>query len=172
MQLFLDRARRIRGDFDLAEDRRSVVEICRLVEGMPLAIELAVGWLKTLRPADIAQELQHNLDILATRSRNLPERHRTLRSVFSQSWRLMGEDEREVFQKLSVFRGGFTREAAQVVAGASLQMLAGLIDQSLVRLNVADATRCMNCCGSTAQEQLAAASQTEASPAGVHRLLS
>ena len=72
VQLFLDRARRIRGDFDLAEDSKSVVDICRLVEGMPLAIELAVGWLKTLRPAGIACEIQHNLDILATRSRNLP----------------------------------------------------------------------------------------------------
>ncbi len=137
VQLFLDRARRIRGDFDLAEDCRGVVEICRVVEGMPLAIELAVGWLKTLRPSEIAEEIQHNLDMLATRSRNLQERHRTLRSVFSHSWRLMGEDERDVFQKVSVFRGGFTREAAQVVAGASLQMLAGLIDQSLVRLNAA-----------------------------------
>ena len=117
VQLFLDRARRVRGDFDLAEDRESVVEICRLVEGMPLAIELAVGWLKTLRPADIAQELQHSLDILTTRSRNLPERHRTLRTVFSHSWRLMDEGEGDVFQKFSVFRGGFTREAAQVVTG-------------------------------------------------------
>jgi len=85
VQLFLDRARRIRGDFDLAEDRRGVVEICRVVEGMPLAIELAVGWLKTLRPSEIAEEIQHNLDMLATRSRNLQERHRTLRSVFSHS---------------------------------------------------------------------------------------
>jgi len=79
VQLFLDRARRIRGDFDLAEDCRGVVE------GMPLAIELAVGWLKTLRPSEIAEEIQHNLDMLATRSRNLQERHRTLRSVFSHS---------------------------------------------------------------------------------------
>src|SRR5262249_16251996 len=120
---------------DLAEDRRGVADICRVVEGMPLAIELAIGWLKTLPPADIAREIQHNLDILATRSRNLPERHRTLRSVFDHSWRLMGEDECDVFQKVSVFRGGFTREAAEVVAMAPLQTLAGLIDQSMLRLN-------------------------------------
>ncbi|HLZ59037.1 MAG TPA: LuxR C-terminal-related transcriptional regulator [Ktedonosporobacter sp.] len=133
VQLFLDRARRIRGDFELAEDRNGVVDICRLVEGMPLALELAAGWLGTLRPADIAQEIQHHLDILETRSRNLPERHRTIRSVFSHSWQLMSEGARDAFQKLSVFRGGFTREAAQVVAGASLQTLATLIDQSLLR---------------------------------------
>ena len=134
VQLFLERAHQIRGDFDLAKDSHSVLEICRLVEGMPLAIELAVGWLKTLQPAEIVQEIRHNIDILATRARNLPERHRSIRSVFSHSWQLMADDEREVFQKLSVFRGGFTREAAHVVAGASLHTLAGLVDKSLVRL--------------------------------------
>jgi predicted ATPase/DNA-binding CsgD family transcriptional regulator len=137
VQLFLDRACRIRGDFDLAEDKQGVMDICRLVEGMPLAIELAAGWLKTLRPTDIAREIQHNLDILATRSRNLSERHRSIRSVFSHSWLLMSEDERNVFQKISVFRSGFSREAAEVVAGASLPTLAGLIDQSMLRLNAA-----------------------------------
>ncbi|HLW02545.1 MAG TPA: LuxR C-terminal-related transcriptional regulator [Ktedonobacterales bacterium] len=161
VQLFLDRARRIRGDFDLAEDRQSVVEICRLVEGMPLAIELAVGWLTTLRPADIAQELQHNLDMLATRSRNLPERHRTLRSVFNQSWQLMSEGERDAFRKLSFFSGGCTREAAQVVAGASLPTLARLIDQSLVRLNAAGRYELHELLRQYGAEQLAAANQTE-----------
>lgn len=161
VQLFLDRASRIHANFDLAEDRRSVVEICQLVEGMPLAIELAVGWLTMLRPADIAQELQHNLDLLVSRSRNLPERHRTLRSVFSQSWGLMKEDEREVFQKLSVFRGGWTREAAQEVAGASLQMLAGLIDQSLVRLTASGRYEMHELLRQYGAEQLAADNQTE-----------
>jgi predicted ATPase/DNA-binding NarL/FixJ family response regulator len=161
VQLFVERARRIRGDFDLAEDSKSVVEICRLVEGMPLAIELAVGWLTTLRPAGIAQELQQNLDLLTTRSRNLPERHRTLRSVFSQSWQLMSEGERDAFRKLSVFRGGFTREAAQVVAGASLQTLARLIDQSLLRLNAAGRYEVHELLRQYGAEQLAAAGQTE-----------
>ncbi len=137
VQLFLDRARRVRGDFDFTEDSSSIVQICRLVEGMPLAIELAAGWLKTLRPTDIAQEIQRNMDILATRSRNLPERHRSIRSVFNQSWRLIHDEEREVFQRLSVFYSGFTREAAEVVAGASLNTLAGLVDKSLVRLSAA-----------------------------------
>ena len=161
VQLFLDRARRIRGDFALAEDRQGVVEICRLVEGMPLAIELAAGWLKTLRPADIAHEIKHNLDILSARSRNLPERHRTIRSVFDHSWQLMSEDEREVFQKLSVFRGGFTREAAQVVAGASLEMLAGLIDQSLLHLNAAGRYDVHELLRQYGAERLATAGQTE-----------
>lgn len=161
VQLFLDRARRIRGDFDLAEHSRSVVEICRLVEGMPLAIELAVGWLKTLQPADIVHEMGHNLDILATRTRNLPERHRSIRLVFSHSWLLMSEDERDVFQKLSVFRGGFTREAEEAVAGASLQTLAGLIDKSLVRLNTAGRYYVHELLRQYGAEQLDAAGQTE-----------
>lgn len=134
VRLFVERARRIRGDFNLASDGDSVVEICRLVGGMPLAIELAVGWLKTLQPADIVREIRQSMDILETRSRNLPERHRSIRSVFSHSWRLIDEDERDVFKKLTLFRGGFTREAAEVVAGASLYTLAGLVDKSLVRL--------------------------------------
>ena len=161
-QLFLDRARRVRGDFDLAEESASVAEICRLVEGMPLAIELAAGWLKTLHPVDIAHEVRHSLDILATRARNLPQRHRDIRSVFNQSWQLMSESEREVFQKLSVFHGGFSREAAQVVAGASLQTLASLIDQSLLRLTSMGRYEVHELLRQYGAERLEAAEQTEA----------
>lgn len=134
VQLFADRAKRVRADFDLKEHRQSVIEICRLVEGMPLAIELAAGWLKTLTCADIVREIQKNVDILSTRSRNLPERHNSIRSVFRHSWQLLSDDERQVFQKLSLFRGGFTREAAEAVAQTSLYSLAGLVDKSLVYL--------------------------------------
>ncbi len=162
VQLFVDRARRIRGDFALDEDERGVMEICQLVEGMPLAIELAAGWLKTLPPADIAHEIHHNLDILATRSRNLSERHRSMRSVFNHSWSLLSEDERAVFQKVSVFHGGFRREAAEAVAGASLQTLAGLIDQSMLRLNATGRYDIHELLRQYGSEQLAASGQTEA----------
>ncbi|GHO99261.1 hypothetical protein KSF_093090 [Reticulibacter mediterranei] len=162
VQLFLERARRIRGDFDLAEDEQGVIEICQLVEGMPLAIELAAGWLKTLQPSDIAHEIKHNLDLLATRARNLPERHRSMRSVFDHSWQLMSEQDRVVFQKLSVFRGGFTREAAEVVAGASLPALARLIDQSLLRRSATGHYEIHELLRQYGAEQLAAIGQTEA----------
>lgn len=161
VQLFLDRARRRHADFDLAEDEQGVRDICRLVEGMPLALELAAGWLGTLRPATIAQEIKHNLDLLATRTRNLPERHRSMRSVFDYSWQLMSEQEHEVFQKISVFRGGFTREAAESVAEASLPMLASLIDQSLVRFNAAGRYEVQELLRQYGAEQLEAAHQTE-----------
>ncbi len=135
---------------------------------MPLAIELAAGWLKTLQPADIAQEIQRNMDILATRSRNLPERHRSIRSVFNQSWRLIHDEEREVFQRLSVFYGGFTREAAEVVAGASLNTLAGLVDKSLVRLSAAGRYSIHELLRQYGAEHMDAA-QTAADPARLRR---
>lgn len=162
VQLFLERARRVRGDFALDEDPHSIVQICRLVEGMPLAIELAAGWLKMLQPADIAQELQRNMDILATRARNLPERHRNVRSVFSQSWRLLSEDERCIFRRLSIFRGSFTREAAEAVAGASLYALAGLVDKSLVRLSSAGRYHMHELLRQYGAEQLESAGETAA----------
>lgn len=161
VQLFVDRACQVRGDLDLDEEGDSVLEICRLVEGMPLAIELAAGWLKTLHPADIAEEIRQSIDILVTRSRNLPERHRSIRSVFNHSWRLMSDAERVVFQKLSVFRSGFTREAAEVVAGASLHTLAGLVDKSLVRLNEIGRYDIHELLRQYGAEQLAAAGQTD-----------
>lgn len=162
VRLFMDRARRIKGDFDLARDAQHVVEICRLVGGMPLAIELAVGWLKTLQAADIVREIKHNMDILATRARNLPERHRSIRSVFDHSWQLMREEERQVFQKLSIFRGGFTRSAANVVAGASLSILASLVDKSLISLNEVGRYSVHELLRQYGAEQMEAAQQTAA----------
>lgn len=162
VQLFIDRARRIRGDFELTEDSTSVIEICRLTEGMPLAIELAVGWLKSLRPAEVVTEIRRSMDILATRARNLPARHRSIRLVFDHSWRLLSDDERAVFQRLSIFRGGFTRDAAAKVTGASLHVLAGLVDKSLVRLRPTGRYDIHEMLRQYGEEQMDAADQTAA----------
>jgi predicted ATPase/DNA-binding CsgD family transcriptional regulator len=162
VQLFVDRAHRIQPNFDPADHEHSILEICRLVEGMPLAIELAAGWLSTLHPADIAEEIRRNMDILATRSRNMPERHRSVRSVFSQSWELLSDQEREIFQKLSVFGGGFTREAAESVAGASLHTLANLVDKSLVHLHTTGRYYLHELLRQYGAEQMEAAQQTAA----------
>ena len=161
VQVFVERARRRRDDFDLIEDEQGVIDICRLVEGMPLALELAAGWLGTLRPTDIAWEIQRNLDLLATRAHNLPERHRNMRSVFDSSWQLLSETDREVFQKLSVFRDGWTREAAESVAGAELSTIARLIDQSLVRRNTVGHYEVHELLRQYGAEHLEAAGQTE-----------
>jgi predicted ATPase/DNA-binding CsgD family transcriptional regulator len=132
VELFVARARHVRPDFCLADEREGVVRICQLVEGMPLALELAASWLTTLRCADIAAEIDHSIDFLSTRLRNVPARHRSMRAVFGQSWKMLSEAEQSTFQRLSVFRGGFRRSAATTVAGASLFILSGLVDKSLI----------------------------------------
>jgi predicted ATPase/DNA-binding CsgD family transcriptional regulator len=135
VQLFAERARRVRRDFSLAAERGAVARICRLVEGMPLALELAAAWAGALPCAEIAADLARGLEVLATRLRDLPERHRSMRAVFDHSWSRLDDTERQVFRRLSVFRGGFRREAAETVAGAAVGALSALVDKSLVRLD-------------------------------------
>lgn len=132
--LFVDRVRRVRGDFSLDEEQPCVVEICRLVEGVPLALELASGWLKTLSCAEVAAEILRNIDFLAASRADADERHRSMRAVFDYSWRLLSDEERRMLLKLSVFRGGFGRAIAEQIAGASLSDLATLIDKSFLYL--------------------------------------
>jgi predicted ATPase/DNA-binding CsgD family transcriptional regulator len=134
VQLFLFHARRVQPTFDLATERESVIRICMMTAGLPLALELAASWLKGLRAADIAQALHRNLDLLSTTTRNMEPRHRSMRAVFDQSWVFLSEDERLIFARLSVFRGGFTSDAAERVAGASLVELAALVEKSLIHL--------------------------------------
>jgi tetratricopeptide (TPR) repeat protein len=100
---------------------------------MPLAIELAATWTRTLSLSEIEQEIQRNLDFLSTNMRNLPEGHRSMQAVFDHSWFLLVEEEQQVLARLSVFRGGFTLEAAKQVAGASLPILSSLVAKSLVQ---------------------------------------
>ncbi len=134
IQLFLQSARRTQPSFKLTADNlTAVVQVCRLVEGMPLAILLAAAWVEMLTPVEIAAEINQSIDFLETDWRDVPERQRSLRVVFDHSWRLLTEQEREVFQGLSVFRGGFTRPAAQEVTGASLRTLMALANKSLLQ---------------------------------------
>lgn len=136
VQLFVQSAQRTQADFVLRpEDRAAVVQICRLVSGIPLGIELASAWVRMLSCREIAQELESNLELLATSPRDLPTRHQSIRAVFDHSWDLLAEDERRVFRKLAVFQGGFHREAAEQVAEASLPRLVALVDKSLLRRN-------------------------------------
>ncbi len=114
-------------------DKRGALRITQLVEGMPLALELASAWARTLAPNEIADEIERGLDVFQTTRRDLPARHASIRAVFAHSWKLLTEQEQNVFARLSVFRGGMTREAAREIAGASLQILAALVDKSLVK---------------------------------------
>jgi len=131
--LFVQSGSKVRPGFDPSPDELGKIEnICHIVQGMPLAIELAAAWLHILNVDEIAEELEKGLDILTTEVRDAPERHRSIRAVFDHSWSLLQQTEREIFMHLSVFRGGFTREAAQQVAGASLQLLTGLVNKSFL----------------------------------------
>jgi predicted ATPase/DNA-binding SARP family transcriptional activator len=134
VQLFSERARRIEANFSLsATTAPAVVRICRLVEGLPLGIELAAASVVALPCDQIATQIARNLDGLATRMRDVPERHRNIRAVFEHSWNLLSEEEQRVFRKLALFHGGFEAQAAQDVAAASPWTLASLLDKSLLR---------------------------------------
>jgi len=133
VKLFVQRAQQTRSGFALRpEDRSAVREICQLVDGMPLAIELAATWTRTLTCAEIGREIQSNVNFLTTSSRDTTERHRSLRATFDHSWKLLSSQEQAVLQRLSIFKGGFTREAAEYVAGANLSLLSALVSKSLL----------------------------------------
>ncbi|MEO8394156.1 MAG: hypothetical protein ABI700_14295, partial [Chloroflexota bacterium] len=134
VQFFIQRARQTQAKFSLADSAEAVIAICQQVEGMPLGLELAATWLRAMSCSQIATQMQHQLDFLTTPLRNVPERHRSLRTVFEQSWSLLSEQEQDVLMRVSVFRGGFDLEAAAQVAEATPSLLAGLVDKSLIRL--------------------------------------
>jgi predicted ATPase/transcriptional regulator with XRE-family HTH domain len=132
--LFIQRAKHVKTEFVISDSERGdLVQICRLVEGTPLAIELAAAWVGMLTCNEIAREIESNIDFLSTSMRDMPERHRSLRATFDHSWKLLSDQERDVLSCLSVFRGGFDRNAAEKVAGATLPLLASLVSKSLVR---------------------------------------
>jgi len=134
VMLFVETARRLRPKFTLTSaNAQAIVRICQLVGGMPLGIILAAAWVEVLSPNDIVTELSQGFDFLAAELRDLPERQRSMRAVLTQSWQRLTEAERTVFMRLAVFRGGFTRLAAQHVAGASVRMLSSFVNKSLVQ---------------------------------------
>ena len=134
LRLFVERATQVEPGFSVDDDERAdALRVCRLVEGLPLSIELAASWVSVLSCAEIADEIERNIDFLATSMRDVPERHRSLRAAFDQSWRLLSGEQQDVLARLSVFRGDFGREAAAAVADASLHLLSDLVSKSLVR---------------------------------------
>jgi predicted ATPase/Flp pilus assembly protein TadD len=140
--LFMQSARRAFPGFAPDEtDRAGVAGICRLVDGMPLAIELAASWVRTLSTTEIAAEIEQSLDFLSTSARDVPERHRSMRAVFDHSWHMLSAEEQQVLCRLSVFQGGFQRQAAEQVAGASLSILSTLVNRTLVRRSQAKPRR-------------------------------
>ena len=129
VQLFVDRATAARADFSLtSSNTAAVVEIYRILEGLPLAIELAAARAKTLTPQDIRSRLSDRFRLL-TGGRG---RHQTLRSTIDWSYDLLPENERALFRRLSVFAGGFDLQAMEAICGDSLDTIEHLVDRSLV----------------------------------------
>ena len=132
--LFIRRAQQTWINYKPTEqDAQDIIRICHLVEGLPLALELAATWVRVMPTREIAQEIERNLDFLTTSARDMPPRHRSMRAVFDYSWNLLTDAEQLILRQLAVFSGGFTREAAEKVAVARLPQLSALVDKSLLR---------------------------------------
>jgi tetratricopeptide (TPR) repeat protein len=132
LQLFVQRAKHAKLDyFPTQEDVPHLVRITQLNQGSPLGLELAAAWIKALDPKEIAEEISKSISLTAT-ARDSLDRHQSLKSVFEYSWQMLTHKEQEVMRKLSVFQGGFTREAAGHLE-VSIHLLARLIDKSLLQ---------------------------------------
>jgi predicted ATPase/class 3 adenylate cyclase len=127
---FLARARAVKPDFEPDE---TVAEICRRLDELPLAIELAAARVKALSTSQILERLDQRLPLLTSGTRDVPERQRTLAATIDWSHELLSNEEQQLFRRLSVFAGGCTLEAAEEIAGADVDVLFSLVDKSLVR---------------------------------------
>ncbi|MET7847180.1 BTAD domain-containing putative transcriptional regulator [Streptomyces avermitilis] len=135
VELFTQRARAARPGVELPADQ--VAEICRHLDGLPLAVELAAARVRVLSVADISRRLRDRFALLRGGARDAPERHRTLQAVVEWSWNLLEADGRAAMRALSVFPGGFTEDAAQYALGESadaLTLLEQLAGQSLIKV--------------------------------------
>lgn len=132
--LFLRTARRVDPMFALSSDNKTAIfKLCQLLSGSPLALELAASWARLLSPQEIVEDLAHNLDLLAVSHKDLSARHRSMRAVFEHSWELLSDTEQDALASLSVFRGGFSKDAAEKVTGAKLRTLLSLVNKSLLQ---------------------------------------
>lgn len=141
VRLFVERAQAVCPDFKVSIDTaRTLTEICRHLDGLPLAIELAAARVKMLPPQQLLRRIEHRLDVLTDGARDGPRRHQTMRDAIAWSYDLLSPGERAVFRRLAIFTGGWTLEAAEAIclesesAGDSIfGILAALVDHSLVR---------------------------------------
>lgn len=142
VRLFVERTQAVKPAFALTEDNAlAIAEICRRLDGLPLAIELAAARTKAIPPAALQTRLERRLPMLTGGARDLPERHQTIRRAIAWSYDLLPPDEQRFFRHIAVFTGGFSLEAAEAVSGTltgpALDILSGiasLVDKSLIRL--------------------------------------
>lgn len=174
VRLFVERARQKLLQFSPSEgDARAVGLVCRRLGGIPLAIELAAGWVGTLATEQLVERLGDSLGLLSTGPRTASPRHRTMRATFDWSFELLSGHERTLFRRLSVFAGGFTLEAAEAACsdegsigrGEVLNLLSGLVDKSLVVADIIGEVRVryrmLEPVGQYARERLEASGEEE-----------
>jgi predicted ATPase len=130
--LFIRAAQRSHLDFSLNNDFLTFNRIYQAVAGMPLGLELAASWVRTLTLTEIALELEQSLDVLSVDAPDMPARHRSFAAVFNSSWALLSSLEQEVLAKLSIFRGGFDKNMAIQVTNTNLGLLLRLVNKSLI----------------------------------------
>jgi predicted ATPase/DNA-binding SARP family transcriptional activator len=163
LALFVACAARAQAGFELRpSDRRCAAQICRMLDGMPLAIELAAAWLSALSCQELAAEIKRDVGILSGALRDIPERQRSLHTIFDYTWDSLSADEAALFRRLAVFRGGFDRQAVEGVAGGSLLTLKSLLDKSLIRHNFRQGYEMHELARQYARQRLDQAGETEA----------
>ncbi|WP_337822930.1 BTAD domain-containing putative transcriptional regulator [Amycolatopsis sp. A1MSW2902] len=164
VRLLADRAAAVRPGFVVDESTvDDVVRICRALDGMPLAVELAAARLRSMTVSQLAARLDDRFRLLTAGSRTALPRHRTLRAVVDWSWDLLEPDERQLLRRLAVFSGGATAEAAEAVCGGTSELLSALVDKSLLTVS-ADAEpryRMLETIKAYGLEQLTAADERE-----------
>lgn len=134
IDLFVQCAQRQEAAFALtAQNCDAIIRLCQLVEGMPLALELAAAWVRTLTVTEVVEEITHSVDFLTSTMRDAAPRHRSLRAIFDSSWRMLTAAEQAAFAGAAIFRGGFDADAARAVIDATPALLVQLRDKSLLR---------------------------------------
>ena len=148
VKLFIQLAKRLRTDYNPADEELvEIGQICQLLNGIPLAIELSAPWIRLYSPKQIVDEISKSVDFLSSDLNDVTERHQSIRAVFEQSWSLISDEERQIFAALSVFQGGFSTDAAVDIAQTAPSMLISLMDKSFItsqqhgRLNIHELLR-------------------------------
>ncbi|MCP4331157.1 MAG: AAA family ATPase [Gammaproteobacteria bacterium] len=161
VRMFAQIAHRNQPEFDVQEKLPAVLRICEMVEGMPLALELAASWLKMLSMDEIADEIEKGIDILADQYGSENDRHSSVRAIFIETWQRLTESERSLLKQFSIFRGGADRSAISAIIGAGLPMLVRLVNRALLRTTYQLRYRMHELIRQFAEEELAADPATE-----------